>query len=542
MDFVPCQAGAGTVLDAVVVFDPEGKPDDRPGLRGVPAYVAADNPAQRVARHSWELKFGSNPILDPCLRAQVMEDCELREFLPLAPMAGDETLASSGGEPFWILRRNADGSVHRVGALPLPVREDEYLWEYFRAGCFMRVLPLIVFLRQLTRENDWQYARRQACFVVDDPSLYWPSYGYLNFQRLAEHTRAHDYFVSIATIPLDTWWLNPRVLAIFRANAPRLSLLAHGNDHLQQELASPRSAEQTSRFLAQALRRFERLERCDGLEVCRVMEAPHGAFAKTSLESLRRLGFEGVLATADLLVRYNPEVRWFSTLGLDAVDLLAEVGLPGIPRIMMTKDWKSRVLLAGILDQPLVLAGHHADAADGMELMAEYAHLVQSIGGVTWATPAGILRSNYKQLRRGRALHVRLCSRRIHLTIPDGVEELWVHRPWLAPGDEAGDLTVHCGHEQRIAAQPASGGLGGPYPVKQSDNLVVACSLKDGVDFKTMAPPPSSLYPILRKVLVEARDRCSPIFGWKNRYVVPQLPNARRDPRPEPDGRRRSRD
>ena len=42
----------------------------------------------------------------------------------------------------------------------------------------------------------------------------------------------------------------------------------------------PGLPEQTVRFLAQALRRFERLERCDGLEVCRVMEAPHGALAK----------------------------------------------------------------------------------------------------------------------------------------------------------------------------------------------------------------------------------------------------------------------
>jgi hypothetical protein len=443
---------------------------------------------------------------------------ELRDFLPLPPSAGDEVLASSDGKPIWILRRNGAGPVHWVGALPVPVKEDEYLWEYFRAGCFIRLLPLMVFLRQLTRESDWQYSR-QACFVMDDPSLYWPSYGYVDFRRLAEHTRAHDYFVSIATIPLDTWWPNPRTLAIFRDNAPRLSLLMHGNNHLQQELASPRSPEQASQLLAQALRRFERLEHCDGVEVCRVMEPPHGAWTMTFLDALRNLNFEGIMATSELLVRHNPRVRWSSALGLEAVDLLAEVGPPSIPRIIMSKDWKSRVLLAGILDQPIVLAGHHSNAADGMEEMAEYAQLVNSIGGVTWATPAGILRSNYKQLRQGRALHVRLCSRRIQLPIPEDVEELWVHRPWLAPGDEGEALTVLCGRERRSASQPAIGGVCGPFPVKQMEEVAVACPPKDGIDFKTAPAPPLSLRPIVRKILVEARDRCSPMIGWKNRYV-----------------------
>jgi len=518
VDFVPGRASVKTVLDAAVVFNIGGKTDEPPGIQGVPAYVASDNPAQRVGRNSWGVKFGSSRSLNPSLREQVLEDAELREFLPLAPRAGDEVLASSGGQPIWILRGTGAGSVHWVGALPLPLLEDQCLWERFRAGCFMRVLPLIVFLRQLTRENDWQYGR-QACFVVDDPSLYWPSYGYLDFRRLAEHARVHGYYVSVATIPLDTRWPNPRTLAIFRANAPRLSLLIHGNDHLKQELASPRSVEQSVRLLAQALRRFERLERGDGLEVCRVMEAPHGAFAKDVLEGLRSLDFEGVMASADLLVRHNPKVRWSATLGLDAAGLLAEVGLPSIPRIIMTKDWKSSVLLAGVLDQPLVLAGHHADAADGMERIAEFAQLVQSIGGVTWATPTGILRSNYKQLRQGRALHIQLCSRRVHLTVPGGVEEIWIHRPWLAPGDDGGGLAVLCGQEQRRASQPAGRGVCGPFPVKQTENLVVACPPKNGVDFKTLAPPPPSLRPVFRKILVELRDRCGPMVGWKSRYV-----------------------
>jgi len=518
VEFVPGPVSAGTVLHGAVVFDTGGKTDQRPGFLPVPTYVAADNAAKKVARNSPAVKFGSSGSLNPSLQEQVMEDGDLLEFLPLAPMAGDEILASSDGQPLWILRGKGAESVHLVGALPLPLLENDYLWKHFRAGCFIRVLPLIVFLRQLTRESDWQYPGRRACFVLDDPSLYWPSYGHLNYRRLAEHSRAHDYFVSVATIPLDTWWLNPKVLAVFRANAPRLSLLLHGNDHLQQELASPRSPEQIVRLLAQALRRFERLERCGGLEVCRVMEAPHGAFAKALLEGLRSFDVEGVMATADLLARYNPNIRWSSTLGLEAVDLMTEVGLPGIPRIVMTKDWKSGVLLAGILDQPLVAAGHHSDAADGMERMAQYAQLVNGIGGVTWATPAGILRSNYKQLRQGRALHVQLCSRRIHLSIPEGVEELWIHRPWLDPGDGGEDLTVQCGHAPRSASLPAGNGVCGPFPVKQMENLVVACSLKNGVDFKTIAPPPASLRPIVRKILVELRDRCSPLVGWKNEY------------------------
>jgi hypothetical protein len=374
----------------------------------------------------------------------------------------------------------------------------------------MKVLPMIVFLRRIVDKGKWDYPARGACFLLDDPSLYWESYGYVNFRQLAEHARTHDYCVAVATVPLDLWRLNPAVIDVFRQHSQYLSVIPHGNDHLKHELARPMSDGQVIRLLAQALRRLDILEQQGGVEVCRVMEPPHAVLGTRALGPLRQLGYEAVFQSSERLISENSDVRWPAHLGMGPVDLLDSFGCPGIRRIRMTSGWIDNVRLAGVLDQPIVVGGHSTDAVDGMEVLRQFAELLREIGGITKASPGGIARSNYMVRRDGSTLHVRMCSRRIVFPVPSGVEEVWIHRPWIAARGDAETLSVVCGGKT-VAASDSAGVVAGPFPVRDGVVLEAHGRPKDLIDPQTVPAPRPRFWPILRKILMEVRDRTGPL-------------------------------
>ena len=497
-------------LDALVVVD---SPVDA-GLSaaaGLPTYQIMALDSGRGTSTSGEVRFSDSVGLDDCLRGRVMEDSESGCFGALPVEANDECLASRDGQPVWLRRRLERGWLDIVG-LGLPSLESEdCLFKDFQAGRFMRLLPLIHFLKALTKDVDWQPAPTRACFVFDDPSLYSSSYGFLNFEALASHARRHDYYVSIATIPLDCWLPSARVIWTLRESAPRVSVLIHGNNHTQQELARSRPPAENLGLLAQALRRWERLDGERGVEACRVMEAPHGAIVEEMLEPMAALGYEAALGTSDLMLRFNPKRKAPRTFGLDQGELRRGC-VPVIPRIKMSAQWKTDVLLAAFLQQPIAVAGHHWDAAEQLELLAEFASFVNNLKGVTWASPLGIARSNFKQIRQGEVLDLKLYSRRIQVPVPEGVRSLFVHRTYLRNEAEGEMLVV------KSAGQDRFRGVGtevvGPIPVTAPEVLEIHSPPANPIDYRSVPPPRFRCWPVVRKALMEARDRSGP---WRYR-------------------------
>ena len=148
---------------------------------------------------------------------------------------------------------------------------------------------------------------------------------------------------------------------------------------------------------------MERLKRAYGIPFFKIMEAPHGALAEEMFGALLSLGYEAALCTTELLALHNPNISWPATVGLRRSEILGG-GLPVIPRIKISQDWKNDVLLKAFLRQPIIIAGHHTDAARGMELMAELAKVIRGLGGVTWSDLTDVLRTNYLQKREGDVL------------------------------------------------------------------------------------------------------------------------------------------
>jgi hypothetical protein len=512
VEFQAVEPGDQPTPDALIVLDGDVKTGTTAAAAGIPAFVVSpgNNPRREIPGRC--LRFGTSARIEPCLRNQTMIDSE-NTCAPLSEEHGDEVLAFVENQPVWLSRPTARATCELVSIAPPRLRQGEFLFQHLNGRRFMGLLPLMQFLRKQVKGIDWEESPSRACFVFDDPSLHWHSYGFLNYRQLAEHAEAHNYFASVATIPLDTWWVNTRVATILRASSPRLSVLIHGNDHTVDEMLSPCSAAERRSRLAQAMHRMERLRRKHGIPIVNVMEAPYGAFAENLLDDLLVLGYEAALCTTALLVQHNPRAAWPAAFGLDRSDLLGG-GLPVLPRIRMSSDWKNDVLLAAFLRQPVIVSGHHFDAAHELEFLADLACTVNGLDGVTWSDLPGILRANYRQRIEGDLLTVKLFSRNVVVSIPPGTRSLRVERSWIPQGHTE-RLTIST--DVSGAATTAAERLSGTFAVGGGREARIVSEIENPLHFSTVTMPRPNPWPIARKIMMEVRDRLSPAIPFIER-------------------------
>ncbi len=506
-------------LDGLLLFDSSREAGTRAAAAGIRSYVILKTEASPVHCGSAEVDFDRASNLHASFRDQTLVDVDVKEFVPLSLLPGDETVASKAGHVLWAYRPEGRSSLDLVAAGPPGLADDQYLCEYFQAGQFLRLLPLFHFLRDVTKDIAWTAPSLRACFVVDDPNLHGSSYGYINYENLVQHATVHNYHVSLATIPIDTWYVHSETALLFRENPSRISLLIHGNNHTQSELLSSGSQTHKLGLLVQALRRIERFERKSGLEVSRVMSAPHSACSEDMMRLMLQLGYEAACIPWDSLFHFNPHHRWSAVTGLDMVDFQG-CGLPVISRIRLRPDWnpqlksyadwKAGILLAAFLSQPVVLICHHWDASGGMQLLAEAADCVNRLGNVVWMNMKGIARSNYMTRSEGKLLRIRMCSRHIAVQIPKDIDQVSVERPWIADHGESESLL--CKQAGTGALELAVGRETTGIPVQPLETIEFSSVPNTTLRHSELRPPPFSLWPLARRLMTEGRDRVLPFI------------------------------
>ena len=477
----------------------------RCGIRAL-VYGGAGGP---VAGEAGVMAFADREEIDRSLRGEQfaepggVDQCILRCY------PGDAVLATRAGAPVWV-RRYTDGAMSdRVAIEPRPLGDGELLRERLRANAVSELVPLIQFVREVAGAGDWEQPPPRACFVIDDPSLYWPSYGYVEFARLAECAARLGCHVAIATIPLDTWRVHPEVARILSRHANHLSLLVHGNNHTHLEMAREEPEDSRRAQFAQALRRFERLRRHPGLQLSRVVEPPYGVIDGAAARLLASLGYQAMLYTPSQFIICNRSRPWPTSLGAVPVDV-APHGLAAIPRLVMSRHWRSEVAIAAFLRQPIVLAGHHQDFFAGLGLLEKFSSHVNRLGNVKWLSPAAIARSLCMTRREGDGWIVRVGARTIDCEVPAGVRRLVIERPWVDADGEA--LEVHRGYamEQPLRIEGASASHELSWEGRGSVRVTLSSPISSPIDPDSVAPPPQRLWPILRKIMVEGRDRLYP--------------------------------
>jgi hypothetical protein len=345
--------------------------------------------------------------------------------------------------------------------------------------------------------------------MFDDPNLHRPTYGHIDFAKLGRHAESNNYHASIATIPLDSWYVNSAAAALFREHEARMSLLIHGNDHVNNELAREIPNRTRERMVKQALKRVARLEHASGVEVCRVMAPPHGACSEKALSAMAIAGYEGATISRGSLYHHNRSARWIRTVGMRPCDIIA--GLPVFPRFRVSWDCQNAILVAALLRQPIIPVGHHQDAAEGLELFSALADFVNSLGAVRWASPGQIARSHFSQRINANCLEIRMYTRRIEVAAPAGVDRLTVRRLWVGESAQK-PLLFLVGGREVFAEQE-----GGAFTISVEAGDQVSISLRpdfsEATDedwFNTVKP-----WPIIRRFITETRDRLAPtIRDW----------------------------
>ena len=486
-------------LDAVLVLN--GAPDSVP--QGKPCFRFEPGERRPLgSEESHRVRFGTSSVLDSRLRNRTLTHGKIESLQAVEPGEGDTVLARVDGEPVWVCRLEAGVRMDRVSlSLPALVNGD-LPFEFLNDGNYLRLLPLLHFLRQVTAGSGWEPAPLRACFMFDDPNLHWRSYGFLDYPALVRRARQDGFHVALATVPLDVLWGAHRpTVQLFRENPEQLSLLIHGNDHTRAELGQERSAEGHLQLAAQALRRVARFEGATGLSVGRVMAPPHGAYAKEGLGAMFNLGFEGACISPWSLRDWERSPAWPPTFGLEMAELM-EGRFPVLPRFRLSESCETTAVIAAFLGRPIIPVGHHDSVSDGLDLLERIAGIIRSLGEVRWCGPESMLRSNFSTRREGATLWVRPYSARVRVEVPPAVTELRV-----APPDSAS-------YRLATAALTDGAGEGGKNEsirVRPGDRLELIADGLGAMDFARVASPARSCWGLPRRVLCEVRDRLQPV-------------------------------
>ncbi|MEQ1637911.1 MAG: hypothetical protein ABL903_14600 [Methylococcales bacterium] len=412
----------------------------------------------------------------------------------------EKVLASSEQGPIWSVSE-IDGIKSFRSALALPyISTKQNFNDVFNGGCFLEMLVLLEFIREISSDTVYYNAPLRASFIIDDPNLHWSSYGFFDYREIVRLSTKENFHVSFATIPLDTWYTHSSTADIFRENPQRISLLIHGNNHAKEELGLSYSEESRNALLGQAIYRVKRLEKKSKVPVCRVMVPPHGACSNNMLATLPKCGFESACISAGSLRFHNPDRPWVKTLGFLPSEIIE--GCPVLPRWGLTGNVENTLLVAAYLGQPMILRGHHQDLKSGGGKFIEFARFINSLGSVFWSNMTDLSRLNYQWRMDGTIARIKPFGRNIMFRLPKGAAEIIIDNSEIICNDAWQIVSVD-GKQDKIKPNErflVSELIGRQISIELNVVSQPFVPLKD--DFN---PTPVRL--ILRRLLTETRDR-----------------------------------
>lgn len=465
--------------------------------RGVSCYVVESDGRAGPATPS--VTFTRLKEVDSRLCGRTLTDDRDGGSVALHPLPGDVVIAERGSRPVWLRRRTGAASVDLVPLPPPCLADDECLRNHLLPGRFMALLPLIDFLRRVSNNGSYAPQPRRACFVIDDANLRRWKYGHLDFRHLVSAARKHEFHVTIATIPFDTWRINTDVGRFFLNHRDHVPLAMHGNNHTFGELGSAWPEDRCLAVLAQGLRRLSRVTQRTGVEPARVIVAPHEQLSEQMMRAAAALGFDAASVDRHQFA-LSHATRERPLLGWEAADSIT-ANFPVIPRFLFADD-QDEVVLAAFLDQPIVVHGHHEHGGVLIDVVERAAETINALGPVTWMGLGDLARASYACDRDDDTLYVHLFSRRAQVDVQSGIRTLSVS--WsAAPLDGTvrddvviGDHLVPLSPEGTEAVP-----VGGPGPTD------VRLCRRDAVNAAAVPRPRLHPWRIPRRLMAETRDR-----------------------------------
>lgn len=491
---------AGETADLAALIELGGESGARSatasGLRALAALELERDPGAAVVA-----EFASSGSFDRRLHGQALPDRHLHGTTALTPAGGAEVLARIAEGPLWV----REGLLDVVAVAPSELADAEPLRDRLGGERSIALLPLLELLRELTVETAWRPPPLRAAFLLDDPNLHWPSYGFLSLPHLSSHAAAHGYHLALAMVPLDARIAHPAAARLLRESA-EISLCVHGNDHFGGELGRVREQDDALTLAAQSLRRIAAFERRTGLPVSRVMVPPHEECSEPMAAALARTEFAAITMTRPFPWLSAPPKHWLTAsgqstavTGWDPADI-TDSGLPVLLRHPFADAHFSpaEVALRAYLDQPLILYGHHDDLADGLGVLAERSATVNRLGDVSWGSLGALATANVSWRLEGDLLRLRPYSRQISIEVPLEARQIVVEPGW----DPAGEV---------VASPAGIVPAGQPFAVAAGERLELRLRRLDAASPDAVAAPSPRPWPLIRRLAGETRDRLAPV-------------------------------
>jgi hypothetical protein len=185
-------------------------------------------------------------------------------------------------------------------------------------------------------------------------------------------------------------------------------------------------------------------------------------------------------------------------------------GMPVLPRHHL-QGAREELVFRALLRQPLILYGHHWDFAQGLDCFAQAAAEINSLGDVRWGPLDWIASHNYRSRQHGELLVVEMSSRRALVEIPAGARAVSVRTPLLEA--DPGWSGLACGGSLAPLVRDAGGWRSQPLQARPGTRVELSLPAADPLDPDIAARRAGRPWPVLRRVLVETRDRVRPLRG-----------------------------
>ena len=448
------------------------------------------------------ITFTSSTAVHGSFRSKTLRDSSLKTFSRVPDSF--ECLAKVGGQPVWAAEQHGDYEHHCVGVDIAAFNPGDFFHSYFRERCWFSMVPLLHFLRMLLGPAGWPAPAPRASFIIDDPNLHHRSYGYIDFEKLANHAAAHNYHATIATVPLDAWYFDRKVADLFQSHKKYISLMMHGVNHVADELARSYEEQDALSLLATGLRRISDLESRSGVAVARIMAAPHGAFAEFMADLMVRLGYEAACVSIGSLLRWNPEKLWPADLGFSLAQSLGSLAFPVFHRTGISE---TDIRLSAFLGHPVIVATHHQDCVSNFARLESMANIINETPNIQWMGIEDISRTNFLSKTQNGTLQIWPYSRRFKIALSPEITSLQVCR---SPYCDEFTIDLRSNHQDGTETSMPNV----PARCKISNNMIeVFFPPTDRVDYNQVASKRVGMWPIVRRLLTEARDRTKPILS-----------------------------
>jgi hypothetical protein len=468
--------------------------------RGISCYeVNLSQPIPLPAQSA--ITFTSSTAVHGAFRNKKLADPSVETFSRVPDSF--ECLANVGGQPLWAVEAHGHYEHHIVG-IDVPVfKPGEFFYSYFREHRWFSMVPLLHFLRVLG-PDDWPAAEPRASFIIDDPNLHHRSYGYIDFERLASHAAAHNYHVTIATVPLDAWYFDRKVADFFQHHKKQISLMMHGVNHVADELARSYEEPDALSLLATGLRRITDFESRSGVTVARIMAAPHGAFAESIADLMLRLGYEAACVSIGSLLRWNPKKVWPADLGFSLAQSLGNLAFPAFHRIGISEV---DIRLKAFLGHPVIVAMHHQDCMSNFARLKSVAKIINENPDVQWMGIEDISRTNFISKTQNGIVQIWPHARHLKVPLSPEITNVQVCRSPYCEG-----FTIHMGDAHREGTESTALNVSAEYRVS-NNMLEIFFHPANPMDYRQVASKNVGMWPVVRRLLTEARDRAQPILS-----------------------------